>query len=68
MGFQPTTNYFVKNTQLDTALVLSKEFLEIQATIGCRFILKRVRDIIKTYSEINPSNKNVKQRLLPCML
>ena len=27
-----------------------KEFLDIQATIECGFTLKRVRDIIRTYS------------------
>ena len=34
------------------ASVSSKEFLDIQATIECGFTLKRVRDIIKTYSQI----------------
>ena len=43
------------NTQVDTAT---------QATIECRFTLKRARDMVRTFSQINPSNKNVKQRLL----
>ena len=30
--------------------VSSKEFLDIQATLECRFTLKRVRDMIITYS------------------
>ena len=34
----------------DTALVLSKEFLDIQITIECRFTLKRVRDMKRTCS------------------
>ena len=34
----------------DIALVSSKEFLDYQATIECWFTLKRVRDMIKTYS------------------
>ena len=34
----------------DIAPVSSKEFLDIQATIECRFTLKRVRDMIRTYS------------------
>ena len=34
----------------DNAPVLSKEFLDIQATIECRFTLKRVRDMI-THSQ-----------------
>ena len=33
----------------DFAPASSKEFLDIQATIECRFTLKRVRDMIKTY-------------------
>ena len=48
------------NTQLDTAPVSSREFLNIQAAIECRFTLKRVSDMIRIYSEINPTNKNVK--------
>ena len=32
----------------DFAPVLSKEFLDIQATIECGFALKRVRDMIRT--------------------
>ena len=44
--------------------VSSKKFLEVQATLECRFTLKRARDMMRTYSQINPSNKYVKQRLL----
>ena len=36
----------------DFAPASSKEFLDIQATIECGFTLKRVRDMIKTYSQI----------------
>ena len=32
------------------ARVSSKEFVDIEATIECRFTLKRVRDMIRTYS------------------
>ena len=35
----------------DIAPVSSKEFLDIQATIECGFTLKRVRDMIRTYSQ-----------------
>ena len=67
-----THNHLVrkKNTQLhlDTAPVLSKEFLEIQATTEFRFSLKGVGDMIRTYSQMNPSIENVKQRLLSCTL
>ena len=35
----------------DFAPASSKEFLDIQATIECGFTLKRVRDMIKTYSQ-----------------
>ena len=34
----------------DFALVSSKEFLYIQATIECGFTLTRVRDMTRTYS------------------
>ena len=33
------------------ALALSREFFDIQATIECEFTLKRVRDMIRTYSQ-----------------
>ena len=36
---------------LDFAPALSKEFLDIQAIIECGFTLKRVREMIKTYSQ-----------------
>ena len=36
----------------DIAPVSSKEFLDIQPTIECSFSLKRVRDIIRTYSRL----------------
>ena len=32
--------------------VLSKEFLDIGATIECRFALKRVRNMIRAYRQI----------------
>ena len=35
----------------DIVPVSSKEFLDIQAAIGCGFTLKRVRDIIRIYSD-----------------
>ena len=43
---------FLKNKVVTPFFVLrsSKEFLDIQATIECRFTLKRVRDMIRTYS------------------
>ena len=34
-----------------------KEFLDIQATIECGFTLKRVRDMIRTYSQMHRTNK-----------
>ena len=36
----------------DIAPVWSKEFLDNQATIERRFTLKRVRDMIRTYSQL----------------
>ena len=35
----------------DIAPVPSKEFFDIQATVECRFTLRRVRDMIITYSQ-----------------
>ena len=35
----------------------SKEFLDIQATIECGFTLKRVRDMIRTYSQMHRTDK-----------
>ena len=37
--------------------ISSKEFLDIQATIECRFTLKRVRDLIITYSQMHDTDK-----------
>ena len=34
----------------DIALVLSKEFLEIQTIVECRFTLKHVRGMMRIYS------------------
>ena len=36
----------------DIAPILSKEFLDIQATTEYRFTLKRVRDVIMTYRHV----------------
>ena len=36
----------------DFAPALSKEFLDIQATVECRFTLKHVRDMTRTYSHV----------------
>ena len=41
----------------DFAPVSSKEFLDIQATIECRFTLERVRDMIRTYSQMHRTEK-----------
>ena len=35
----------------------NKEFLDIQATIECGFTLKRVRDMIRTYSQMHRTEK-----------
>ena len=39
---------------------LSKAFLDIQATIDCGFTLKRVHDMIRTYSLVKSSDLNKK--------
>ena len=41
----------------DIAPVSSKEFLDIQATAECRFTLKRILDIIITFSEMHRRDK-----------
>ena len=43
--------------QSDIAPVSSKEFLDIQATIECEFTLKRIRDMIRTHSQIHRIDK-----------
>ena len=43
--------------EADFAPASSKEFLDIQATIECGFTLKRVRDMIKTYSQMHRTDK-----------
>ena len=50
-GFESSCSHF------DFAPASSKEFLDIQATIECGFTLKRVRDMIKTYSQIHRTDK-----------
>ena len=35
----------------------SKEFLDIRATIECGSTLKRVRDMIRTYSQMHRTDK-----------
>ena len=35
----------------------SKEFLDIQETRECRFTLKRVRDLTRTYSQMHRTDK-----------
>ena len=41
----------------DFAPALSKEFLDIQATIECEFTLKRARDTTRTYSQMHRTDK-----------
>ena len=47
---KPTLNYLAK-------LTLSKEFRDIQVTTECGFTLKRVRDMIKAYSQMHRMDK-----------
>ena len=39
----------------------SKEFLDIQTTIECRFTLKRVPDMTRTYSQMHRTDKYSQQ-------
>ena len=52
-----THNHVVRKQTSDIAPVLSKEFLDTQATIECGFTLKRVHDMIRTYSQMNHADK-----------
>ena len=45
----------------DIAPVSSKEFLDIQATIECGFTMKRVRDMIRAYSQMDRIDKYSQQ-------
>ena len=45
----------------DIAPVSSEEFLEIQATIECGFTMKRVRDMIRAYSQMHRIDKYSQQ-------
>ena len=46
-----SSNTIAVTQNSDIASVSSEEFLDIQASIECRFTLKRVRDMIKTCSK-----------------
>ena len=54
----------------DIAPVLRKQFLDIQATIECRFPLKHVHDMIVTYSQMYHTYKYSQQSciILPAWL
>ena len=47
------------NYNSDIVPVPSKEVLDIQATLEYRFTLKRVRDMIRTYIEMNGVRKTL---------
>ena len=53
----PVSNPVAVTSPSDFAPASSKEFLDIQATIECGFTLKRVRDMIKTYSQMHRTDK-----------
>ena len=48
----------------DIALVLSQDFLNIQATIKCRLTLKRIRDIMITYRQMLRTDKYSQHSLI----
>ena len=56
-GFTLVSSPVAVTQTLDTAPVLSKEFLDIQRTIECRFTVKRVHDMIRTYSQMHHTDK-----------
>ena len=48
-------------TTSDFTPALGKEFLEIQANIECGLTLKCVHDMIRTYSELQSSEKKTQK-------
>ena len=54
-GFESCCNHLKTS---DIAPVLSKEFLDIQANIECGFTLKRICDMITTYSQMHWTDKH----------
>ena len=50
-------NQDMQNVDNTLTPTLSKEFLDIQATIECGFTLKRVRDMTRTYSQMHRTDK-----------
>ena len=52
--------------QISRALVLGKEFLDIQATIECGFNLKCVRDMIITYNQMHRTYKYSQHSSIIC--
>ena len=47
---------FATTETSDIALVLTNHFLDIQANVECGCILKRIRDLIKTYNHTTQLN------------
>ena len=41
---------------------LNKEYIDIQAAIECRLTLKRVHEMIRTYSQMHRTNKYSRHR------
>ena len=66
----PTHSHLVRKRTLKkiSRLLRARRSLKFLANTECKFTLKRTRDMIRTSGQINPSNKNVKQRLLSCTL
>ena len=54
MGSSPVSATYTS----DIASVLSKEFLDIEGTTGCGFILINVRDIIRIYNQMHCADKH----------
>ena len=55
-----TQNHLVLKRTLNHLAKLSKEFLDIQATVECGFTLKRVRDMTRTYSLFDMFTQSIK--------
>ena len=46
-----------ETSDITSVLSKGKEFLDIQAIMECKFIMKRVRDMIITYSQMHRTDK-----------
>ena len=59
-----THNHLVCKWTLNHLAKLTKELLDIQAIVECRFTLKRIHDMIITYSQMDRTDKYQQRSLI----